>query len=265
MHKPTSAKTKLFSAIPDGNTPSSSENSRSQSRYVIGYRAISAAYLLQILLAIRKTGGVTLAVANVAGGPLLASGLAYLLSTAASHNRFSQDAYKQLSGLLGLYSSLGLLLVGLIPQFNSFFGWLWFGTSLSALCLSVLGYLKGVHAEGRTFTTETRRLTTGAQQTTLAMPRDLASLAYSCALAVIASRKGLLCFDIFKLILSSSSSSIAIAAKLSQLIKLTILGGTTVILKDAAHRGRLHATGIFGFLNLLSSIVLGSTAGKFMK
>jgi hypothetical protein len=62
-------------------------------RYVIGYRFHLAAYLLQILIAIRKTG-VTLFVANVAGGPLLASGLAYLLAAAASHNRFSEDTYK---------------------------------------------------------------------------------------------------------------------------------------------------------------------------
>jgi hypothetical protein len=260
--RPTHAKTKLFSAIPNANTPSS-ESSRSQSGYAIGYLVFSAAYLLQILLAIRKTGFVTLAVANAVGGPLLASGLAFLLATAASHNRFSRDTCKRLNGLMVLYTSLGLLLVGLAPQFHTFFGWLWFGTSLSGLCLSVLGYLKGVHAQGKTFATETLRLTAEAQQTTLAMPQNFASLAYSCGLAVIASRKGLLCLEIFNLSLSSSSSY-AIAARVSRFAKLTILGGTTVILKDAAHRGRLHAA-TFCFLNLLSSIVVGSTAGKFIK
>jgi hypothetical protein len=120
---------------------------------------------------------------------------------------------------LGFVFVLGLTTGGFGPQFHSFSAWLGFGTSLSALCLSVWGYryLKSVHAEGKTFTTETLRLTTGAQETTLAMPNNSASFAYSCALVVIASQKGLLCLEIFNLFLSSSSPSIVIAANTSQI------------------------------------------------
>jgi hypothetical protein len=259
--RPTSTKTKLFSAISNENTPPSG-TSKSHSRCAIGYGVCSAAHLLQIGLAIRR-GGVTVAVANSAGGPLLASGLTYLLATAAAHNRFSRDTIKRLNGLMVLYSFLGLILVGLVPQFRSFFGWLWFGTSLSSLWISVLGYVRGVREQGNTFSTETLRLTTEAQKTTFAKPHNLASLAYSCALAVIAARKGLLGLEIFNLALSSSSS-ITIAIKMSRLAKLTILGGTTVILKDGAHRGRTHSA-TFCFLNLLSSITFASTAGKFIQ
>lgn len=264
-----SAKTKLFSDMPNDNIPSS-ETSTSQTRYAIGYRVFSAAYLLQILLAIRKTGGVTLAVANVAGGPLLASGLVYLLATmdnASQQNQFSRDTTLRLNGLIALYSSLGLV-VGLVPQCHSFSWWLYFGTSFSVLSLSVLGYIQGVDpaVQGQTVSTETLRLTKEAQHTTFAMPQNVASFGYSCALAVIASCKGLLCLEIFnRLLLPSSSSSsiaIAIAANVSRFAKLTVLGGTIVILKDAAHRGRLDAK-TFRVLNLLSAIVLGSTAGKF--
>ena len=293
--------TKLFSDMSNNNnnanntlssdaSTSMSTCSKSQSLYAMSYRAISAAYLLQVVvLIIRKANnnGVVVTLmdmtnvnvnVNVAGGQFLASGVAYLLATAASHNRFSHDTTKQLNGLLVLYSFLGCICMLLAlggPQLllcDTFYDWLLcLGTSGGALCVSVLGYVKGVRATqgNTTFVAETRRLTTEAQQTTLAMmpPKNVAAMAYSCALAVIAARKGLICFEImFQLLVVSwsSSSSIAMVAvqKLSRLATLTIMGGTTVILKDAAHRGRLHLA-TFWCLNLVSSMVFGGTAGTF--
>jgi hypothetical protein len=162
-----------------------------------------------------------------------------------------------------LYLFLGLLLAGLAPKFHSFSGWLGFGTSLSALCLSVWGYLKGVHAEGKTFTTETLCLTTGSATN------------HPCH----AQQFGLVC-----LFLRSCCDCFTKGLALSgdfQFVSILVLlvdchCGQTESIDQIDNLGRhdSYSQGCSAswsiarhsvlFFNFLLSMVLGRTAGKFM-
>lgn len=267
--------------IPDANPLPASTATRLLG---LGYRTVAAAYLFQVLLALGHHGP-TLAFANVVGGPWMACGSAHLLSTHmatlhSDNHRLSNDTFKKLNGLFFLYSAIELGRLG---------SCLWFTTNASACLLVSWGFVQGfLFSSGSekksSFWSETKCLLTGAQRTTLALPKNLASFGYSCALAVIAVWKSYLCWEalpqlatvIMEMkgtyspyspysplrIFSDALATTRCITGLRVLAKLTMLGGTLVILKDAAQRGLLNSRS-FWFLNLLSASILSSTAGTY--
>mmetsp|Transcript_52841 Transcript_52841/g.53249 ORF Transcript_52841/g.53249 Transcript_52841/m.53249 type:complete len:98 (+) Transcript_52841:225-518(+) len=90
--------------------------SKSRSTSTMGYFALSAAYALQIALALRKNGP---SLMFAIGEGLMASGHSFLLgstSTAQLNDKFKQK------GLLSLYNFLAIGVVALVLQFHTLFG-----------------------------------------------------------------------------------------------------------------------------------------------
>ena len=82
--------------------------SKSRSTSTMGYFALSAAYALQIALALRKNGP-SLAFVNAIGGPLMASGHTFLLGSTSTAQL--DEKFTEANGLLLLYNFLAIGIV----------------------------------------------------------------------------------------------------------------------------------------------------------
>ena len=242
----------------------------------IGYKALSFGYAFQVWLAIVKStvmGGPALAAANAIGGPLAASGILFYISK-NNCNFLSSDVVKQLNGLLTLYASLGLTMVALLPPTSSFFEWLWFACSSGVLIICSRGYTIGALSsapkanysfkeKSRLFLKETLRLNKESQQAVWGTPTNVPSAVYSLALPVILLMKLSLGVELYQLT-SKAASGYALVGRISQLAKLTILGGSTVILKSLALKTKPSGeeTRVISKLQLFTSYIYLTTAGE---
>ena len=215
----------------------------------------------QIMLAVKKSG-VTLGSLNVIGGPLMASGITFILGKAAEKHNLRYDTSKRLNGLLFLYATLALILVALAPQLYNPFGMLWFLSGSSTLFVATKGYFSGLKAnDNENFLTETSRLLKAALKTPMARPTKKISFGDFASLWTILAKKTLLGWGILKVLLTSGLATRSpIVLAVSQLTKLTILGGSIVtalsIGDDPTREDALVP------LNFLASYTLTTMAGK---
>lgn len=225
------------------------------------YRGVSMMHFGQIMLAVKKSG-VTLGSLNVIGGPLMASGITFILGKAAEKHNLRYDTSKRLNGLLFLYATLALILVALAPQLYNPFGMLWFLSGSSTLFVATKGYFSGLKAnDNENFLTETSRLLKAALKTPMARPTKKISFGDFASLWTILAKKTMLGWGILKVLLTSGLATRSpIVLAVSQLTKLTILGGSIVtalsIGDDPTREDALVP------LNFLASYTLTTMAGK---
>jgi hypothetical protein len=226
------------------------------------YRGVSSMYFGQVLLALKKSG-LTLGCLNIIGGPLMATGIALILGSAAEKQLLGSDTFKRLNGLMFLYATLALMLVAIVPQLYSPFGMLWFFSGSSTLFVATKGYFSGLKADdNKSFLPETSRLLNAASRTSLALPPKQTSFGNFFILLTIGLKKAAICWGIFQVLLSSGSVRSQIAVRLSQLIKLTILGGSTVTAMSIDDDSKAQEL-VLVPLNMLSFYVLTTMACKY--
>jgi hypothetical protein len=224
------------------------------------YRGVSMLYLGQVIMAFKKSS-LTLGCLNVVGGPLMASGVTFLLGSASEKQYLALDTFKRLNGLLVLYATICLGIVALVPQLHQTFGLLFFISGTTTLLVGVKGYFAGLSADGnKSFASETSRLFDGASRVTLAFPPKI-TVGEFISLWCVATRKLRLAVGVIQVILSAGLVKSQIAPKISQLAKLTILGGSLVCaisLEDTTARDMALVP-----LNMMISYVFFTMAGKF--
>jgi hypothetical protein len=255
----------------DLNNSSNKMQSKGTSKLSLGYKALSFGYAFQVWLTLVKSRGLSLAVANAIGGPLVASGILHQISK--STKNLANDTIKQLNGLLILYASIGLSMVALLPPTTSIFEWLWCLCSAGTLISCFRGYLSGALESAskadslkenlKMLYRETLRLNIASQQSVWSKPTNLPTVVYSAALPIILLMKLSLGIELIQLVLSSSPAY-ALVGRLSQLAKLTILGGSTVILKSLVAKNEpfdLELSTI-SRLQLLTAYIYFTTAGE---
>uniref|UniRef100_A0A7S4RFM5 Uncharacterized protein n=1 Tax=Ditylum brightwellii TaxID=49249 RepID=A0A7S4RFM5_9STRA len=276
----TSRRTKTMreqkSSSSDDNNNNNSMTDQKQTILTPLYRGVSMLHIGQISLALKKSG-VTLGCLNVIGGPLMAVGLLFLLSNAAEQKHLAKDTFLRLNGLMVLYATLTLGLVALVPQLSSTYGLLYFVSGSSALFVAVKGYFAGLRAadDVATFWQKTGQLLKQASRTSMSLPSGKSSLGHYCTLWLVAVRKVSLLWGIFQVVMSFVSPALtsfvlpasprrAIALKLNEFIKLTLLGGsvvTTISMSDDDDDDVAYDQ-TFAPINLLASYALGTMAGK---
>mmetsp|Transcript_17404 Transcript_17404/g.25240 ORF Transcript_17404/g.25240 Transcript_17404/m.25240 type:complete len:359 (+) Transcript_17404:91-1167(+) len=273
----TSRRTKTMreqkSSSSDDNNNNNSMTDQKQTILTPLYRGVSMLHIGQISLALKKSG-VTLGCLNVIGGPLMAAGLLLLLSNAAEQKHLAKDTFLRLNGLMVLYATLTLGLVALVPQLSSTYGLLYFVSGSSALFVAVKGYFAGLRAadDVTTFWQKTGQLLKQASRTSMSLPSGKSSLGHYCTLWLVAVRKISLLWGIFQVVMPLVSPALtsfvlpasprrAIALKLSEFIKLTLLGGsvvTTISMSDDDDDVAYDQK--FAPINLLASYALGTMA-----
>jgi hypothetical protein len=224
------------------------------------YRGVSMLHFGQIVMAVKKSG-LSLGCLNVIGGPLMAFGVTFLLGNACDKQHLAMDTSKRLNGVLVLYATLALCLVALVPQLHNPFGMLWFISASSTLFVAVKGYFSGLKADSdKTFFPETLRLFSDASRTTLAVPPNGITFGDFFSLWTVAIRKASLVWGILQVLLSVGLEKSQIAPKLSQLAKLTLLGGSLVT--AASIEGSAERDLTMMPLNMMTAYVFSTMAGK---
>lgn len=231
----------------------------------IGYRIVSLLHLLQCGMAIRKSG-LTLTCLHSMVGPLLVTGITAGMLVAVSKDGpvvVGRDSFQRLNGLLVLYAALTLGMVGMLPQqLSHLFGKLWLLSGLSTLWVAVAAYLATIRNEqGRntttTFASDTARLLKEASNISRALPPHQISWGDFASLGSIAIQKVIILYNMIWLLATSNSNNNKIkpllAIQLSQLTRLTIIGGTLVTIISADKEHHPVAKHALFYMNLFTS------------
>ena len=225
-------------------------------RVIIGYKAMIIAYLAVGLRSIAKVG-LTQSILHMIGGYIvMPSGVSYIMSGAATHDRLGSDTYKRLNLALLEYGLIGLSIISLGKGGNKLLS--------VAYILSVINSLKG-YAYGvlgwdkqSTDTTLLKDLTSGAKDTVkgfLSMPKNVKAAGYQVATYFTAFLKLEKLWEIVKFIQANSITA-ELSMSLARFNRLAFLTLMVYTLKDAADRDRLNG-GTFIKLNYLCSVAMG--------
>jgi hypothetical protein len=245
------------------------KNAGRKSRVVTGYRAASLAYLGSAVLPLFKhyrVQGHVFAWSEVyiVAGPVLASGVAYVLTDAAVNDRLQSGTYKRLNLFLGKYAALTLSMALLAPAW--FANSLFLVPSLLGLINSSKGYAYGALGWDKKTGSYKEDLLQGVKSSIqtlfLKPPKNLASLGYLGATLTVGGMKVAKLVEIVGVVIKQEyATPLVIATGFFRLAKLSLLTAVLFTLKDAADRDRLGGT-TFIELNFLSSFVLGTMAGR---
>jgi len=227
-------------------------------RVLWGYRSVALSYAASSGLALRRYG-VTPSSCYTVAGPLLAAGVAHVLSGAAQNNRLGSNTYKRLNIVLAKYAAIGMICAALARKMCSF----WTALSFVAMVNSIKGFgygVKGWKLEGgmKAIKDDLRSETKSVAKSVLSVPPNLQSTVYLAATCTVLALNINELFEIAKL-LSVGSDAVKILPRLSYCARFLLLAGTSFTLKDAADRGRLEGS-TFIELNFLSSLVFGTFA-----
>jgi hypothetical protein len=238
----------------------SDKNFKRQDRLQIGYKVTSIVYLGVSILHIVRKGLNSWALYYACGGPLLASGITYILAQAASNDRISSDTYKRLNLSLLTFGVLGLTLPVLDPI--HFRAPVFIIPPLLATVNSIKGYGYGVlgwdkKKEKSAILTDLKESFQSTFQSLITFRKE--SLDYLLATSMVVIMTVVKCKELFG---SSTTNPLMVASKVSRMARLMLFSGVLFTLKDAADRNRLSGT-TFVQLNYLSSAVFLSMAGTF--
>ena len=249
--------------VPNNDDKEAKKIAGRKKRVITGYRAATLAYLASPIMLLVKYRSIAWSQVYVLAGPVLASGVAHVLTDAAVKDRLQSDTYKRLNLSLGAYAALTLSMVPLAPDTfaNPFF----LVPALLGLINCSKGYAYGVLGWDKKTGSFKEDLFLGVKSTiqklVLTFPNNLASLGYLGATLTLGGMKLAKLADLGSLMQLESTTSFLIATRFSRIAKLSLLTAVLFTLKDAADQDLLGGT-TFIELNFLSSFILGTLAGR---
>ena len=225
-------------------------------RVVTGYRAASLSYLgSAIIFLMAQT--INPFLMYLVSGPVLVSGVTYILSGAALNDRLGSDTYKRLNLYTALYASIGLSLPILEPGvFNKP---VFIVPPLLTLVNAVKGYTYGAlgwDKQSGSFSSDLIAGTKSTVGTFFKPPKNIKAFGYLGASITVGAMKMLKLVQIIDMI-QAETVALKIATRLLRFGRLAMLTAVLFTLKDAADRDRLEGT-TFIELNFLSSFALAS-------
>jgi len=242
-------------------------------RVLMGYRLSSILYVcttLRLLLSkVSRATTLPFFIIYVATGPLLASGLTYILAGAAENDRLKSDTYKRLNLLTACFGCLGL--VTYRKLFNS--SKLFLITYLISMINSIKGYGYGVRGwtlrEGNSsaYVEDILQGTKNSFQTFFGSITNVKSAGYLLGTTLVKALALSKLIEIVNLTIQGGGavlSSPLVLSRVYRLSKLALVSGIMFTLKDAADRDRLNGT-TFIQLNFLASFFWLSMAGYIIE
>jgi CDGSH-type Zn-finger protein len=247
---------------PSSASPAKSKVDGRKKRVLVGYRATALAYLFYCQRYF-STKGIQPFAVQVTSGYVLASGLAYILSSAVKGGRLSSDTYKRLNLALIEFGMIGVLGWGLVK-----FGEVTPGFSpilippLLATIHGIKGYGYGVLGLDKSGSTSLLAdFGQGVVSTVkgyVSAPKTVKAAGYLAATWMVTGMKLAKLAELAKLV-GEGASGLTIFTRLSRFARYAMLSTVLYTLKDAADRGRLEGT-TFIELNFLSAGVLAALA-----
>jgi len=188
-------------------------------------------------------------------GPLLASGVSYIMIGAAEKSRLSSDTYKRLNIGLFEFGVTGFL-AGILMKLSP----LWALTCFIAVVNSIKGYGYGLKGWELGDASAKDDLTNGMKKNIglLTKVPNLKSAIYLAGTLAVGTLKLMKLAEIFNII-KMSGSTIVLGTRLFRLAKLMMMTIVMITLKDAADRDRLEGA-TFIELNALASLTFGTWA-----
>lgn len=232
-----------------------------RNRVIMGYKAIIAAYAAVAAFVLMKAGPTLFSFVFAFGNVSLPAGIAYILISAAEHDRLKSNTYKRLNLALFQYGVIGLSTVVIVPARRG--NPLLYLPFLLSCINSVKGYTYGVLGWNKKngevslvqdFLTGPKDVITGL----LSVPMSVKSFGYLGATATIGALNLWKAADIFKY-LQAGKNLAGITPLLSQFIRLSLLATVMYTLKDASDRNRLNGT-TFIQLNFLAATFLAANS-----
>lgn len=203
-----------------------------------------------------------------AGSPVLAAGIAYILSGAAENDRLSSETYQRLNFVLSQYGLLWLVSAYLIKGSTRDLvvtNPLVIFASLSAFINGLKGWAYGAKgwdkAANTTFAKELISLVKNALKVVVSKPKNIRATLYLATTLFALFLKVTKIWEIVTMLSISSVTEAMVATRLLAYAKIVLLGTSALTLLDAANRDRLKGT-TFIELNVLSSFVWLGMGGK---
>ncbi|CAB9499919.1 expressed unknown protein [Seminavis robusta] len=271
----------------DNNTPDDDDDKTAKKvagrkkRVLMGYRLSAVIYALLSIATLVPAfvkPQLTAMALNYAGGPVLAGGVAYILTSAATNDRLGSDTYKRLNLMLSKFGLAWLLAAILVTQRTAtplsrgakiVCNPLVVLASLSATINGIKGWGYGVKGWDKKGDASFGNDLVGLFQSSMgvfvsAIP-DASSGIYLLGTLFSAGLLVKKAIELGELILGGGGAATGaqLAVRILAMAKLQLLAGVIFVLMDAAKRKRLSGS-TFVELNVLSSIVwLGM--GAFLK
>jgi hypothetical protein len=219
-------------------------------RVIMGYKAMAAGFgvMASVIYALSRQS-------FYSTGPLLVSGVSYIMIGAAENSRLSSDTYKRLNLSLLEYG-----IVGIFAGFCMKLSPLWALTCLIAIINSIKGYGYGVKGWELGPGDIMKDIIDGSKSNQKVFTKlpNLKSAGYILATGTVGILKFKTILDVIKII-KSNGATYLLGTRLFRLAKLIMLTNVMFTLKDAADRDRLEGT-TFIELNFLATIIFISWA-----
>jgi hypothetical protein len=219
-------------------------------RVIAGYKILVTGYL-----AIGVAIGAISRQPFYGTGPVLASGVSYIMIGAAENSQLSSDTYKRLNIGLFEYGATGIL-AGILMKLNP----LWALTCFIAVVNSIKGYGYGLKGWELGDACAKEDMSNGIKSSIEGLTKvpNLKSAVYLAGTLAVGTLKLAKLAEIFNII-KMSGSPYVLGTRLFRLAKLMLLTIVMFTLKDASDRDRLEGT-TFIELNALASLTFGSWA-----
>jgi hypothetical protein len=218
-------------------------------RVIGGYKILVGAYGLfgAVMLGLTRTP-------FYSSGPLLASGISYIMIGAAENSRLSSDTYKRLNIALFEYGLVGFV-AGVCMKLNI----LWKIACFIAIVNSIKGYGYGLKGWELGEGSAKEDLISGMKSNVKSMLKipNIKSAGYSAATLTFVYLKFAKLAEVVKLL--KTGGTYVVGTRLFSLSRLMIFTIAMFTLKDAADRDRLEGT-TFVELNAMTSVSLATWA-----
>ena len=235
-------------------------------RVLNSYRLTATSYLVAVCVALKKVGTSSKLpfVAYTVAGPLMASGMAYNLSTATIRDKLPTATSKRLNLGLAFYGIINMFLATISAQFTNPIWYCWAFLAFITTSNSVKGYgygVKGWILKDHTMMLAKNDLKKGIKENFNALTSiqpHLQSLVYLATTLTLGALSFLKLANI-----SRASAWTTAASELSSFAKLLLLTIASLTLKIGADRGGLEGMTMI-HLNCLLSYAFGAMTGAFM-
>ena len=238
---------------------------------MVGYRFTAIVYMFLSLFLIVSNASKSLAslplTCYVVAGPMLASGVSYVLEGAAVNERFFSGTYKRLNIFLGFYGFFWLIasFFARHTQSKVLLNPIVITASLAVVVNSFKAWTYGVKGWRKNPNiSRLGELLSGSKESVkiLFRVKNLNGATYLAATALVGCIKMSKLVELIELIMDRTTEGAMLAKTIFRYSTLFLLTGVMFTLKDAADRDRLRSIS-FIELNTIAAYVLGVMGSEF--